>query len=303
MTTINAILEKMEKNVVEIPVDRKYWLVRTDSGTFYDDFINQGVISIGWNEFSNKTFFSDTKASDNRKGQIEKAYPNKQPSRIYNQIRKFIFELNIGDVVMIPDENSKNISFGVIESDYYRKENVGKGEFIKSRDVKWVKSIQRKNLDPYLFKMMQAHQTINSANKYAHYIDRSMYSLFNKGDRCYLNIKIGRKGNLPAYDLSRYLDSVLTAVELTNDIDFKGYENKYLIEDLDIKVNVQSRGWSLLSGAKELITKFAVVSNGALYEEIDDLISDESTRARRKKIQEIKDGMKKANADFPDDLR
>jgi len=306
MTIINTILEKMEKSVVEVPVNRKYWLVRTESGFYYDDFIKQGKISVGWNEFSNKSFFLDKKASDIQKDLISKAYPKvKQPSRIYNQIRKFIFELKIGDVVMIPDENSKTISFGVIKSDYYCKENASKYEFIKSRDVEWIKTIARKNLDPYLYKMMHAHQTINSANayKYAHYIDRSMYSLFNKGENCYLNIKIGRKGNLPAYDLSRYLESVLKAIELTNDIKFNGYENDYhKLEDLDIKVNVQSRGWSLLSGSKKLITQFAVVSNAALYEDIDDLISDESTRIRKEKIQEIKDGMKRANADFPDDL-
>lgn len=303
MGNINEIVKRIEQEVEEIPLDRRYWLIRTDSGVYYEDFINENKISIGWNEFSNREFFHNKKAGEEQKAKIEKNYPKKQPSRIYNQIRKFIFDLNIGDVVMIPNENSKFISFGIITSDFYCKDKVQKDEFLKTRDVKWIKTIERKMLDPYLYKMMQAHQTINNADAYSHYIDRSMYSLFNKGDRCYLNIKVGRKGHLPAYDLSKYLDAILDAVEITNDISLEKYKTQYSIEDLDIKVNVQSRGWSLLSGTKELMTKFTAVTNAALYEDIDQLTSDEETNIRNEKIKKIRNGMRKANADLPDDLK
>ena len=39
-------------HIENITVSRKYWLVRTNSGIFFDDFYKNGYIYIGWDEFS-----------------------------------------------------------------------------------------------------------------------------------------------------------------------------------------------------------------------------------------------------------
>jgi restriction system protein len=303
MENIRELIEKFEQKVVEVPINRSYWLVRTDSGLFYNDFIEKEYISIGWNEFSEKEYFINKQASEYQRKEIKNKYPEKQETRIYNQIRKFIFDIKRDDVVMIPSENSKIINFGIVKSDYYKREIDREDGFIKARKVEWIKPVSRDNLDPYLYRMMQAHQTINNAKRYAHYIDRTMYSLYNKGDRCYLNVKVGKKGHLAAYDLSMYLNSILMSIELTNTFDINNYSSCYSIEDLDIKVNVQSKGWSLLSGAKELVIKYGAVTNSALYSEIENLTSIDETNKRGEIINQIRNGMKKANAELPEDLQ
>lgn len=297
------ILTNIYTNIIEIPEDRRYWLVRTDSGTYYDDFKNEGFISIGWNEFSNRDFFLNVKADDAKKDLILEKYPKNQPGRIYNQIRRFIYDIKIGDIVMIPNENSKIISFGVIESELYSRD-ASKG-FIKSRKVKWVQHVERDSLDPYLFKMMQSHQTINNADDYARYIDRTMYNLFSKGDKCYLHLPVGKKGDLPAYNLSKFLDSLLCSVELSNQISIDDFDEKYNVQDLDIKVNVQSEGWAIISATKKLITKVFVTIDSALNEnenlfnDITEMTSEQDRDKRREELQEIKKGMKAANARLP----
>ena len=39
-------------NIEQIPKERNYWLIRTESGKFYFDFLENNYVSIGWDEFS-----------------------------------------------------------------------------------------------------------------------------------------------------------------------------------------------------------------------------------------------------------
>ncbi|KAF1339425.1 hypothetical protein ABP1_4180 [Bacillus subtilis] len=114
---LEELIEEYEIPVVQIDDKRKYWLVRTQSGEYYEQFYFENFISVGWDEFNDIEKFKTADKSVIIK-EIEKAYPeNKKPGLIYSQIKRFLFELSPGDVVMIPSPNSTRISFGIILSD------------------------------------------------------------------------------------------------------------------------------------------------------------------------------------------
>lgn len=54
----NQILSQC--NGIEYVQERKYWLVRTDGGIHYDDFITNGYIAIGWDYISVDSFNKKT---------------------------------------------------------------------------------------------------------------------------------------------------------------------------------------------------------------------------------------------------
>ena len=43
--------------VKQIPSDRNYWLIRTESGKFFEDFIENNYVYIVCDEFSSKEYF------------------------------------------------------------------------------------------------------------------------------------------------------------------------------------------------------------------------------------------------------
>lgn len=234
--------EKMLIDTLNIPVineNRRYWLVRTDSGTLWEQFRSEDFIGINWNEFSDikelSKSKSDKKIESDIKKKIQEIYNVEQGGRILNQINRFAFDINIGDIVMIPSQNSSIISFGEVTSEIYKYELTDedmdneKCDFIKRRNVKWIKDISKKDLDPVLFKMLQAHQAISNADLYAHEIDRTLELLYIKGDNVHLTMMVTTKANIKGKDLYAIQKLVYDSLDVDT-------------ENLLMKINVQSPG-------------------------------------------------------------
>lgn len=247
---LTRLVDNLNLPVVEIDPNRRYWLVRTSEGDYFEEFFLDNFIAINWNEFNSFDKFADS-SKDNTKKELEAVYKDKQPGRIFGQINRFLFEMNIGDVVMIPSKSSKYIRFGVIASEPYIRDinetDLEEGEcpYLKARDVSWIKVVKRADLDPYLFKMMQSHQTVNNANEYAHVIDRTLHSFFIKNQTAYLVLPVQKQGDIPASDLVNFVSSIVDLVPEVRNLE--GIDKDFSKEDLDLKLNVQSPGFTEFS--------------------------------------------------------
>lgn len=244
------LFEDYEIPIVRIPVDRGYWLVRTNAGDYFDDFYSGEYIGIGWNDFNTPSDFVHS-AKQATQERIEEIHDDVQSWRVFGQIQKFFHGIKIGDIVMIPSRNSKDIVFGEVLSDVYF-ETINHDEleegvcpFEKRRTVRWIKKADRTTLDPYLYKMMQSHFSISDAREYADIIDRTLHGFYIKGDKSHLILNVDQPNDIPLLDLMDALRVPLVAVDLINEIS-EG-EIKYDKEDLDAKIRVQSVGMIVLS--------------------------------------------------------
>ncbi|MDK7476036.1 hypothetical protein OWP15_25595 [Bacillus paranthracis] len=263
---LEQLIKEYDIPVVQIDEKRNYWLVRTQSGEYYDEFYFDSFIAIGWDEFNNMTLFRDGDKSIIVK-EIEKQYPdNKQPGLVYNQICRFLFEMEVGDVVMIPSHNSTHITFGIIETHPYVEKisdtNIEEGvcPFGKRRKVRWIKTIKRTELDPYLYRMMQSHHTINNANDYADVIDRTLHSFYYKNGTAHLVVAVDKKDEVAALDLINGINNILELVPLIENP--LNPNDEFKKEDIDLKLRVQSPGIMefMSSGA----AAWAVLGTGVL---------------------------------------
>lgn len=231
--------------VVQIPVDRGYWLVRTNSGEHFEDFYLGSYIGIGWNDFNNPSDFTNS-AKEATQQKIEDSIDDVQPWRVFTQIQRFFHGIKNGDIVMIPSKNSKYIVFGEVTSDVYFEpidhENLDEGEcpYEKRRRVKWIKNVDRVSLDPYLYKMMQSHFSISDAKDYADAIDRTLHGFYIKGDKSHLILNVNQPNDIALLDLIDALDAPLVAVDLINEICEETI--RFDKKDLDAKIRVQSIG-------------------------------------------------------------
>lgn len=251
-SSLLSYINENEIPVSIIPEERKYWLVRTQAGEFYDEFFHENFIGIGWNELNNIDEFLKTDKNEMLR-KIEDLYTSydeedksPQPGRIYSPIYRFLFELNINDIVMIPSINSTYIAFGIIQSDAYIHEisetdlDLGMCDFNKRRSVKWLKTVKRDRLDPYLYRMMQAHQTISNATEYANNIDRTLHSFYVKGNKAHLVVRVEQENDIPAVDLINFVNSVLDlAPQIENP---EHSDDLYTKNQIDLKISVQSIG-------------------------------------------------------------
>lgn len=244
-TIIEYLKNEEGIEIKEISESTNYWLVRAQSGEFFDEFYENDYIGINWNEFSEIDLFSDANKETTIE-EIKEKYPeNKQAPHTFGQIKRFYDNLKIGDVVMVPNQGSKFIAFGIIKSDVYNVEvsqtdiEEGNCPYIKRREVEWVKLKPRKSLDPTLFRMMQAHATISDASDYAEYIDRTMYSFYYKGDSSYLVLEVEQEGDIPLVQMVGALNAPLELADILVD---PTTGRTFSRDELNGKVRVQSVG-------------------------------------------------------------
>lgn len=237
--------------LLDIPIvnkNRKYWLVRTESGKFFEDFLFNNYIALGWDKIEDIDSYSQLSEKD-RNEKISELYPEeKKPGAIYNQIMRFTYEMQPGDIVLIPSENSYQIAFGELTDDVvfpYEKKDEFQDEtehpectYNRRRNVNWSKIVKRDLLDPYLYKLMCSHVAISDACSYSSYIDRTLAPIFVKGDLVHVVYDVTTTETIPATNVINFISSVLNLIDVFNLVTNSNYNKN----DIDLKLNVQSPG-------------------------------------------------------------
>ncbi|MBQ2916599.1 MAG: hypothetical protein IJE59_00195 [Clostridia bacterium] len=229
--------------IIEIENDVKYWLVRTASGSFFKDFYNNNYISIGWDEISNIDFIRNTEEKK-FKEKIKEIYPSEErPGYIMGQIKRFVCEIKKGDIILIPSSNSSNIAFGKVTSDEaYIRDNVLKDkgccQYKKALNVEWIKILSREEFDPYLYRLMTAHNAISNIDNYADFINRILYNVYYRNGILHVTFNVRKNDNITAMEMNDFINNTL---EYINEIN-KQYEMNAKISNINLKISVQSPG-------------------------------------------------------------
>ena len=161
---------------------------------------------------------------------------------------KFVTDIDIDDVVIIPSANSNEISIGIVTSAPYTESpgfnntsclDIEKPEyeecrFIKRIRVKWLTQIKKTNVDLRLSKLLNARNTITQADIYSHFIDRSIYALYYKNGKVHLTLHVEKKEDITVDEFAELLSSITGLVN--------AYDNLVEHKTLAIKSRVESPG-------------------------------------------------------------
>ncbi len=243
--------------VPEIKESNNYWFVRTMGGKLYNPFLFKKVIAIDYDKIpEDKVKELITGDIDEYKSDyIKKCYAeNHRPGLIINNLKRFYKEMKIGDIVVIPDNCGNHIAVGVIEGEVHvidGIEIVGSDGKIKvdqtyrrSRKVKWLAAAKRNNFNPYLYRLLNTHQTISHANSYHEYIDIILHDFYKRGTKYNYVMNVRQKYGLNAKSVYGSLSELITLAEeflAENGI----HENADAIET---KISVNSPGYIALLG-------------------------------------------------------
>ncbi|SFA55545.1 hypothetical protein SAMN05192569_106313 [Parageobacillus thermantarcticus] len=258
-------MEELVKYIPQIPENQRYWFVRTNSGEYYENFVNDGFIGIGWNRIELKHLKENRPLEDI----VREKYKNEnRPNYVANQIKTFCYDIKKGDIVLIPSSKSAYIHFGIVQDDEPYEEDIpieienidehsewffeyeGVCPYRKRRQVKWIKVVRRDNLDPQLYKLIYSQHTISKADGYAEYIDKSLFDFYIKGDKCHFILHVRRKEHIKAHHLIPFMSDLL-AIADNNKL---GSDN-----EIDIKVSIQSPGTIELIGGIQNIVIFSLI--------------------------------------------
>lgn len=263
-----------ENKIIPIIKDNtKYWIVRSGvEGTFFNDFYYDNSIALGWDKIECVDYIKKMESVEplkeivlntylnELKGKIKEKNISRKISDIANKIYKFVNEIKIGDIIITP--GSKEVLIGEVTGeavliknryndifDMFNPEAKEIGELNKVREVKWIKRINRDDIEPNLKLQLRVIHGISQINneQVITEINRSLYNFYtsnNSGHTIY-RIKSTKEINFSKYAF--FIKSINEVYELLKE-DFEHQE-------LVIKTNVQS------PGPIELIGDFKLVKN------------------------------------------
>lgn len=241
---------KQKINIPQISNEQNFWMLRTKSGTFYNEFITDSFIAIGWNLITQKRVTNLTrKANEELKKSVDKVYREKRPQMAINKCSRFVNEIKENDFVVIIGTNKVTIAkigkyyelqdnFS-IETELEISEQIEKNSkaiikcpYIKRRQIEIIKEIEITKLSPYLINTISAnHHSLSSLNDSSNLILSSCFDMFIREDKFVCTFRVQQEKDIDPFDYSSFIFYISKITRLEN--------NKSKVA---IKTNVHSAG-------------------------------------------------------------
>ncbi len=217
-------MNELEKyiNIPEIKADTNYWMLRTKKGAFFDEFVKDSYIAIGWNIVLQEHLKDNSKFHD-LKEELKSKYPEKNPTTSLNKCRRFVCELKKDDIIVIVGNYS--VAFAKIGEYYENKEFTSTKElevhtqieenfhktslvlcpYIKRRKIEIIDVVDLHSINPYLAKAIFGnHHSLSSLNEYAELILNACYGCYIFKNTLSLTFKIENKEGIDAVSFNRF---------------------------------------------------------------------------------------------------
>lgn len=192
---LNALLNF---EVPVIPSETRFWMIRTQGGYFYDEFIAKKFVALAWNNIDCRTDFTESKR-EYLKDDIVMEFPEiGRPSTVVNKCNNFINEVHNGDILVIPNKGSKYVTFAtadeyfeddsktvsiekvVIERIKHKDVDINDVScpYKKRRHIKLLRTIKSEDINYSLYRAISNYHGISNLDNYAHPILNSLYNCY-----------------------------------------------------------------------------------------------------------------------------
>lgn len=299
-------------DIVHIPiVDTKsrFWMVRTQKGAYYDEFVRRGFIAIGWNQLLASTLRIDhsKKQLELIKDRLRNVYKEKIPGAAYNKCKRFFSEISNGDIVMIVDND--RITFAYI-GDYYEEQDetltveneietdakIDLGlytesipcPYVKRRSITQIKSISTSDaMNPYLIKAMsQNRHCLSSLDDYGRIILSTCYDIYQLGEELTVTFRVEKKDEISPLVFANFILSASNILLPTSETQISINTNIHSPGDISIFTKIDA----LLEQIPVLVLYVAIV--GGRFKDFEvpsiiDFLKKVTQVKRNKEIQDI----------------
>ncbi len=211
-------------NIPQIRSACNFWMMRTNGGAFYREFLENKFIAIGWNAIRIDMI---DRENDALKNIIANNYSKeRQPGTPVNKCLRFIYGLCNDDIVAIVGEGE--VTFALI-GEYFEKldasttvnkeieatQKIGEDQhrndtiecpYIKRRTIQIIGSRAISELNPHLYKALVVNRhSLSSLNCYAEYILSECYDIYNYCNTLTMTFRVQARDKLGSLDISGFI--------------------------------------------------------------------------------------------------
>lgn len=223
----NIIKSALKFNIREIDERKRFWMIRTKKGNFFNEFVANEFVALGWNEITKKTDFSESNIEILKK-KIQHSHGDKRPQAAINKSQSFMFNIKEGDYLLIPNRGSSTIVLAKA-GNYYEDHNYTveselettnyienkesetinvKCPYIKRRKIEIIRTINSEKMAYPLKMAITNYHGLSNLDNYAEYILDCMYDCYSLHGDLHVSVNITKEGRLKSREISQLIYAI-----------------------------------------------------------------------------------------------
>ena len=185
-------------SVPTIPENTRFWMIRTQKGYFYNEFITKRFVALAWNLIDESTDFSE-KSREFLKDDILIEFEEiHRPSTVINKCFSFIHEIKEGDILIIPNAGSQYITLATagtyfedssktVELEHRVISKIENNDvdiddvscpYKKRRHIHLLRTIKNEDLNYSLCRAISNYHGLSNMDSYANHILNALYNYY-----------------------------------------------------------------------------------------------------------------------------
>ena len=185
-------------NIPKIPDETRFWMIRTQKGSFYDEFLAKKFVALAWNNIDETTDFSEQSIERLKDDIVIRFSEINRPSTVINKCKNFIFEVKEGDILVIPSKGSQYITFAKA-GEYFedstktvelertvinriKNDDVDINDvscpYKKRRRIQLLRTIKSNDLNYTLYRAISNYHGISNFDAYSRQILNTLYNYY-----------------------------------------------------------------------------------------------------------------------------
>ncbi len=227
---LDSLLNFEAKNISE---DTRFWMIRTKKGYFYHEFVNRNYVALAWNIITAETDFSQTELlNDNILLHYQEI---KRPTLVANKCKSFIHDIKEGDILVIPSEGSRYITFAyageyfeeptktyeletnIIQRIEGREVQIDELScpYRKRRHITPIRTVKSEIINYHLLKAISSYHGISNLDEYGTIILDHIFNCYVFNNNMRLVFHVSKTDPITSKEFSGFLYSVNTLLSLT----------------------------------------------------------------------------------------
>lgn len=210
---------------VIIPENTRFWMIRTQGGYFYNEFLSNSFVAIAWNNIDECTDFTQ-QSKEQLKDDIFLTFPEiKRPSTVINKCNNFINEIKENDILVIPSKGSQYITFALAGEYFedstktvdleknviYRIKNNDVDindvscPYKKRRKISILRTIKSDDVNVSLYRAISNYHGISNLDDYSYHILNELYNCYTYQNYTALVYNIRKVTPIKPRELSSFI--------------------------------------------------------------------------------------------------
>lgn len=222
--------------ITSIPEDTRFWMIRTKKGYFYHEFINKHFVALAWNIITSETNFNQNEILNDKV--LLHYHEIRRPTLVINKCKSFIYEIKNGDILVIPSEGSRFITFAYA-GDYYEEPSktyeiesniISRIEdrdvqideiscpYRKRRHIIPIRTVKSEIINYHLLRALSSYHGISNLDDYGTIILDHLFNCYTFKNDARLVFHVNKQTPISSKELSGFLYSI-NAILSSNEMD------------------------------------------------------------------------------------